>query len=188
MEVFEQLLGTSAHERGHHGAREVVVLGDGAPWIWNLFARQLPGAVQILDFYHACDPLSSVAEAIYGKGSDLSRAWQKARQAELKTDGVLLVLRAIFAWKPAGKEAHKLRRDTFGYFRRNAARMRYGTFLQRGYHHPRLRGYPAAGLWKRRASMLLPSGWIRRGCTGHPPLPKRWWLCERIIFRPIRAI
>jgi hypothetical protein len=137
VEVFEPLLATLAHERGHHGAKEVVVLGDGAAWIWNLFARQFPGAVQILDFYHACEHLSWVAEAIYGKGSDRSRAWQKARQAELKADtgdGVQAVLRSIFSWKPPDKEGHKLRRDTFAYFRRNASRMRYGTFLQKGYH------------------------------------------------------
>jgi hypothetical protein len=134
VETFETMLGSLAHECGHHGAREVVVLGDGAPWIWHLFGRQFAGALQILDFFHACGHLAAVADAIYGKGSDRSRAWQTVRQAELKADGVLLVLRAIAAWKPVGKEAHHLRRSEFGYFRRNAERMRYGTFLHKGYH------------------------------------------------------
>lgn len=51
-----------------------------------MFARLFPGAIQILDFYHASEHLGKVAEAMYGKGSVLSHAWLQARQAELKQD------------------------------------------------------------------------------------------------------
>jgi hypothetical protein len=29
------------------------VIGDGAEWIWNLAHRYFPGAIQIVDLYHA---------------------------------------------------------------------------------------------------------------------------------------
>ena len=134
VETFEPLLGTLAHRFGHHAAKEVVVLGDGAPWIWFMFGRQFPGALQILDFYHACEHLARVADACFGKDTDLSRAWQKARQAELKANQLSKVLRAIFAFKPTNKADHKLRLSEFRYFRHNAERMRYATYLAKGYH------------------------------------------------------
>jgi len=30
-----------------------VILGDGAVWIWNEADRHFPGAIQIIDLYHA---------------------------------------------------------------------------------------------------------------------------------------
>lgn len=132
--TFEGLLGTLAHRCGHHAAKEVVVLGDGAPWLWLMFGRLFPGAIQILDFYHASEHLGKVAEAIYGKGSVLSQEWRQARQAELRQDRTGAVLKAIAAWKPKTREHFKLRRTEFRYVRQNAERMRYKTFLAAGCH------------------------------------------------------
>ncbi len=50
---FDWLLYQLAVEGGLEQAQQVVVLGDGAPWIWNLAAEHFPGAVQIVDLYHA---------------------------------------------------------------------------------------------------------------------------------------
>ncbi len=133
VEIFEPLLGTLAHRCGHHAAKEVIVLGDGAPWIWNVFGRQFPGAVQILDFYHACEHLGKVGNALYGTDTDLSRQWQKARQAELKANGVAEVVRQIQAWQPSTKAHQEIRRIEMAYFTDNAERMRYQTYLERGY-------------------------------------------------------
>jgi hypothetical protein len=134
LEPFALLLGRLAHECGHHAAKEVIVLGDGAPWLGFVLARQFPGAIQIGDYYHAWEHLASVAEAMYGKGTDLWHPWQKARQAELKQNRVQAVLQAIAAWKPKSAEHSKLQRTPFRYFRHNALRMRYKTFLKAGYH------------------------------------------------------
>lgn len=134
VERFERLLGTLAHRCGHHAAKQIIVLGDGAVWIWFMFARLFPGAVQILDFYHACEHLAKVADAIYGKDTDLSRQWQKERQAQLKDNAVGEVVRAISVWQP-GSEAHReIQRVEMGYFTDNAERMRYKTYLEKGYH------------------------------------------------------
>ncbi len=134
VETLEPLLATLAHQKGHHQARDVVVLGDGAVWIWQIAAKQFPGAVQIVDFYHACDHLSAYAEARFGKGSAEGQAWQKARQAELKSGQFNQVLGAIREWRPSNETKRKLRRDTYLYFYNNADRMRYQTYLEQGYH------------------------------------------------------
>ena len=51
----------------HHAqlAQELVILGDGAEWIWNLVAEHFPQAVQILDWFHATEYLMPVAKAAF---------------------------------------------------------------------------------------------------------------------------
>jgi hypothetical protein len=63
---FAQRVDREARRRGFDQARRRVVLGDGATWIWNLADEQFPGAVQVVDLYHAKGHLWDVAKAIYG--------------------------------------------------------------------------------------------------------------------------
>lgn len=133
VEGFAPLLATLAHRCGEHAAKEVVILGDGAPWIWQLVAKQFPLAVQILDFFHACQHLAQVAEARFGKDSQASRDWQKARQEELKSNQLAKVLQQIAVWHPTNQAKRHLRKSTYTYFLDNAFRMRYQTFLEKGY-------------------------------------------------------
>ena len=50
---FSRRIYTKAHQRGWSRARVTAVVGDGADWIWNICQEQLPGAIQIVDLYHA---------------------------------------------------------------------------------------------------------------------------------------
>jgi hypothetical protein len=59
----------AAQRRGLGWARQAVVLGDGARWIWKLAARRFPGAVQIVDWYHARAHLWTLAELLHGAGT-----------------------------------------------------------------------------------------------------------------------
>lgn len=131
---FGPLIATLAHEYGHHLAREIVILGDGAVWIWAIAAAQFPFAVQILDYYHATQHLWSVANAQFGEETPGAREWVAAREAELKADQVFLVVRAIRAWKPRSAAKRKLRETEYQFFVNNAERMRYQTFREKGYH------------------------------------------------------
>lgn len=74
---FARRADREAHRRGFDRAKRRVVLGDGAPWIWNLTEELFPGAIQIVDLYHAKGHLWDVAKAIYGAGSDLCEHWAK---------------------------------------------------------------------------------------------------------------
>ncbi len=46
---------------------ELVVIGDGAPWLWELAALHFPQATQILDWVHATDYVWSAATAAWGE-------------------------------------------------------------------------------------------------------------------------
>ena len=48
---------------------EVVVLGDGAHWIWNIAERHFPQAIQIVDWYHASEYVWHAASAIWGEAA-----------------------------------------------------------------------------------------------------------------------
>ncbi len=75
---FATRVAREAVRRGFAQAARRAVLGDGAPWIWNLATEHFPDAVQILDRYHAKQHLSDVAKAIYGATSDLGKQWARA--------------------------------------------------------------------------------------------------------------
>jgi hypothetical protein len=130
---FGPLVATLAHQAGHHFAPELVVLADGAAWIWNLAAAQFPTALQILDFFHASQHLFTVAHSCLGEGTPAAKEWVRERQHELKADRVEAVLEAITAFVPRGAEQRQLLLTEAGYFRNNAERMRYGTYLAKGY-------------------------------------------------------
>jgi uncharacterized protein UPF0236 len=116
------------HARGEQAA-EVIVLADGARWIWNMVEELLPHAVQVLDFSHAKAYLWDAAKIIYGEGSAFVTPWVKERETLLLDDKVQQVithLQAFLDLRPAlAPIVH--------YFEQNQARMRYGTYRQKGY-------------------------------------------------------
>ena len=81
--AFAQRAYREAIRRGFDSAAQRVVIGDGAAWIWNLAAEHFPGAIEIVDIYHAKQHLCDVAKAIYGPGTDLADRWASDRRAEL---------------------------------------------------------------------------------------------------------
>jgi hypothetical protein len=131
--AFAPLVAAQAHACGHHWARELIALADGAAWIWNLVAAQFPTAIQIVDFFHASQPLWTVARACCAE-EEAAQEWVHARQAELKVNGLDAVLQAIDAWEPTTEVARETQATERRYFAANRERMQYGTFLKRGYH------------------------------------------------------
>jgi len=131
--VFTPLIATLAHQHGHHLAKEVIVLGDGAAWIWLLAAAQFPYAVQILDFFHVSERLFLLANARFGEGTEAAKEWVTARQTQLQADQIDDVLAAIATWKPKSAAKRELKEKQSRFLMNNAERMRYGTYLEKGY-------------------------------------------------------
>jgi hypothetical protein len=113
----------------------VVLLGDGADWIWR-YGRQflaLKGVelVEIVDQYHAIEHLWTVAHAVFGAGSAQAVAWVAPLKRGLSTDGVGPVLAALepLAALAMPETAAEEVRKAQGYFTTNAPRMDYPRFL-----------------------------------------------------------
>lgn len=133
-EAFGGRLYQEAAHRGVEQAQEQVVIGDGAPWIWNLMAEHFPRAVQILDFYHATERLHEVGRAVYGEGTDRARAWAEANTERLWTGRLSGVLRSLRALRPASAGGREAVRLAIGYYQDNRGRMDYPGYRARGYH------------------------------------------------------
>jgi hypothetical protein len=114
--------------RGFDRAARRVVLGDGAPWIWNLADTHVPEAVQIVDRFHAKQHLCDVAKSLYGAGTDLGQQWARARHDELDAGDLDAVLTALRGHAPHDDEARKC----VDYIDRNRGRMDYPAFRAAG--------------------------------------------------------
>ena len=125
---FAQRAYREARRRGFDTAARRVVIGDGAEWIGNLAAEQFPGAIEIVDLYHAKGYLSEVAKALYGPlygpGTDLAARWGKARRDELDAGRFDALLTELGAHRDTCEEARKY----IDYLTRNRHRMRYPEF------------------------------------------------------------
>jgi hypothetical protein len=112
--------------------RSVVVLGDGAPWIWNLAAEHFgEQRIEIVDFYHATEHLWTVAKALHGDDQDAA-AWAHTQIHHLRHSGIESVATALREARAETPAALAVLRRERGYFRTNAARMNYPTFHAQG--------------------------------------------------------
>ncbi len=104
-------------------------MGDGAEWIWNLAAQHFPGAVQVVDLFHARQHLWDLARKLYPNEQAQQRAWMKAHQKRWldkgKIENLVLALRSIHSNNAEVLEKIRTESD---YFERNAERMRYPKF------------------------------------------------------------
>lgn len=73
LEAFAAQLYREALQRGLGQAQQVLVIADGALWIWNLAKDRFPDARQQLDLWHADEHLWEVAHDLYGRGTPEAR-------------------------------------------------------------------------------------------------------------------
>ncbi len=113
--------------------RLVVVLGDGAEWIWHYAAAFLAVAgvkvIEIVDIYHAFKHLEEVAAAVFGQGTDAAKEWVGPLKPRLEAAGATPILTALAALNPEEAKASEEVRRAIGYFTDNAARMDYPRFV-----------------------------------------------------------
>ena len=121
-----------AVRRGVRRAAPVIVLGDGAVWIWGIVEEHSPGATQIVDLYHAREELAELGKLLYGPGSAEAKRWTAARCEALDAGELHRLLVALGRLWPRGEEAQRAVWKAEGYFATNAARMGYAQFLRRG--------------------------------------------------------
>jgi hypothetical protein len=115
------------------GVKRVVVLADGAEWIWRQARGQLAlrgvEVVEILDFYHASQQLA--AAAAYGGHSADARAWLDTQCHLLRQQGPRPVLAALADLRARDEAGAEVLRRVHGYVATNAHRMDYPAFQVR---------------------------------------------------------
>jgi len=125
-EAFGKRLYLEAWNRGWSRAQKKVVIGDGAEWIWNDADAHFPGAIQIVDLYHARQHLWELARTLHPNDPVTQKAWMKVHQKRLLDKGRIekLVLSLRSTESTNAEVLEKIRTEA-DYFQRNAERMRY---------------------------------------------------------------
>ena len=134
---FAWLLYQLAIQCGLEQAQQVVALGDGAPWIWNLVAEHFPEAVQIVDLYHAKEHVWDVAHAVFGRGTAVGTTWATGACSLLEqgqTEALVCAIQALAPIAPEPGQARSIPERAVDYFTTNAQRMRYPLFRAQGMH------------------------------------------------------
>jgi hypothetical protein len=129
--TFGPLLYEVAVQAGLARAREVVVLGDGAHWIWNLAEEHFPGATQIVDLWRAKQHIWNVAHAVFGRGTAAGAAWAEDACTCLVQGQIAALISTIQALPPGAPppgQSRSVPEVEADYFTRNAERMRYPHF------------------------------------------------------------
>lgn len=127
-EEFGKLLWATGCTLNADLSPELIFLGDGAIWIWNLVGKYYPQAVQILDWFHAEEHLEAVAAAAF---TDLAQraTWLEPATQALWDGQVEDVIQACQALAETCLKASQ----AVTYFSNNAERMRYDRFRAAGY-------------------------------------------------------
>lgn len=110
----------------------VVIVGDGAEWIWNratMFVRRC----EILDFWHALEHAWGFAQLRYGEGSAQADRWVHEIAEDLRAGKVQEVITRLQRLRPKTAELRESLQALIGYYRENAGRMRYDEYLRLGY-------------------------------------------------------
>ena len=163
--AFGTLMAAEARRRGAGCVRQLVILGDGAAWIWNLASQHFPEATQIVDLYHAREHLHDLARLLEFMLGDHRADWLTERLADLDNGDIAAITAAARAFPLSGRKATDL--DTaLGYFEHNAHRMRYQHFRSLGMFAGS--GAVEAGCKAIVAQRLKLSGmrWTQAGATG----------------------
>ncbi|MCP5113437.1 MAG: ISKra4 family transposase [bacterium] len=143
-EEFGKRIYWEAWQRGWSRAKKKVVLGDGAEWIWNLADLYFPGAIQIVDLFHARQRLWELARKLYPNQEAEQRRWMMIHQDMLDEGEIEKLVSALRSIETGCVETAEEIRTKSAYFENHAERMRYPKF--------------------RRQHLFVGSGVIEAGC------------------------
>lgn len=132
-EVFARLA-AMLRELGAREAKQWIIGGDGAKWIWKdrisklieIVGYDVARVVEVVDFYHAVEYLSEFASHRSGWSDDDRKNWVKRMKRRLRkgdVDGILAEMKPMCLGQHAKKLSKVVRR-----FQKNKHRMKYAEF------------------------------------------------------------
>ena len=130
-EEFGKRIYLEAWKRGWSRAEKKVVMGDGAEWIWNIADQHFPGAIQIVDLYHARQHLWDLARKLYPNQQAEQKRWMIVHKDDCWTRAKSKNWwpRSAPSIRPMPELAEKIRIEA-DYFDNNTERMRYPEFRE----------------------------------------------------------
>jgi hypothetical protein len=132
-EDFGLRIYTEAWDRGWERATIRVVMGDGSHWIWNNADLHFPGAIQIVDLYHAREHLWDLARKLNPADEPAQKRWLMCKLDWLENGKIEKLAAALrkLADADQNSELAKAIRNEAEYFDGNRDRMRYPEFRKK---------------------------------------------------------
>jgi hypothetical protein len=119
---------------GFREAKEVVYIGDGAPWIRTEHRRHFGRATFIIDWFHASEYLWDCGKKLFGEGTETTVGWVKKRLDWLWDGWTKKLLDDL---KEQRKKYRGSKREAVNtlirYVSNNEEQMRYDVFREKGY-------------------------------------------------------
>jgi len=119
---------------GLREAKEVVFLGDGAPWIRNQRRKHFGRSTFVIDWYHALEHIWDCGKVLFGEGTNATEKWVKKRESWLwdgQTRKLLTDLQKQYK-QHRGRKREELAK-LHKYIKDNEQEMRYDVFRAKGY-------------------------------------------------------
>lgn len=128
---FSAELEKARNKLGAGNLARLIIISDGAEWIWNLVADRFKEAFAIVDFWHTAGHLHEMCEFIYGKGNAAIDTFKLLRR-KLKRYGVNCIIRH-FERLEVSKSKRRGINKRLRYFRSHQARMQYHRYRRDGW-------------------------------------------------------
>lgn len=129
---FKKFLFAAASRAGYGKIKEVVFVGDGAPWIWNTCEELFPDAVQILDYYHLTENVNDYAKFIYPQDEVTRKIWAN-KVLDAVMEGKVEEAIKIVEEKKMDKTPKGVG-NLYTYMTNNQDRINYKDFKDKGYY------------------------------------------------------
>jgi hypothetical protein len=132
-EDFGDLFWASGVARGAEDAAELIVVSDGAQWIWELVDLHFPTAIQIIDWFHACEYLMPVAKQSFDDKTK-QQQWLEQIRDDLWYGNLEAVIEACREHiQPDLSTKDDAAQQAVTYYTNNQHRMNYQHYRKQGY-------------------------------------------------------
>ena len=129
--TFSAKLKTALDKLGVPFGTELIVVGDGAEWIWNIVDDRFKWATGIVDFWHAAGHVNELCEAVCDDSDEQKKMFAQWRH-KLKRYGADGLIRHFESLDLPAKKREAVAKK-LKYFKTHRERMQYLKFRQKGF-------------------------------------------------------
>jgi hypothetical protein len=131
-EEFGWRIYAEALRRGLYAAKLVAVLGDGAEWVRGVAEMHFPGAILIVDLYHAREHISKLCEILFHPEENMVVHHRIRWWYDMDLGNIEKIIDEAQAYLPEDPQRRKIAQKELNYLQKNKERMRYAQFRARG--------------------------------------------------------
>ncbi len=131
-ETFGHLALVETHQGGVENASKVLAVTDGAVWIQGFVDYHRPDAIRILDFPHAAEYISAMANTVWGLDSPTAAKWAEEQRHNLKHQGPQVVMPDLRTLVTSHPELPELA-EKIAYLEKRQDHMQYPYYQAQGW-------------------------------------------------------